>query len=115
MFEIGDTVKILPKEAGRHDSDYSYYYTDEMEAKYAKKFAKITKVTEGRGHKGKIPDDGKMYYLDIDNGNFQWASSMLQKKSSLFHRSKECVEEITEVLKPKPKEGEAKYKLNFNI
>ena len=113
MFEIGDTVKILPRKTDCA-SDYSYYYTDEMEAKYANKVAKITDVIGGHGHRGTIPDDGKIYYLDIDNRNFQWASSMLQKKSSLFHRSKECVEEITEVLKPKPKD-EVKYKLKFNI
>lgn len=119
MFEIGDMVRILPRRKGSVDADYSYFYSDRMEEKYAGKVARIDMVIKGYGHKGTIPDDGKIYHLDIDDARFNWASSMLEKyspseKHSFFFHRREYVKEITEVLKPKPKD-KARYKPNFNI
>lgn len=104
--KVGDTVRILPKRAS--DSAYSFYYTDTM-AEYAGKTAEIVSIEEGHGHIGTIPDDGQIYYLDIDNGSWQWASSMLELVKA---SAKDVISEIRNVLEVK---DDQKYELKFNL
>lgn len=109
-FSVGDVVEILPRKGS--PEDYTNPYVTPMES-YVGRYAVIKSIQRPSRPSTK-EDDGYAYCLDIDNAKFQWASSMLEKHSPLFHRSKECVQEIKEVLKPKPKD-KARYKLNFNI
>lgn len=105
--KVGDTVRILHRD-GR-DTDYSFYYTDEMEKVYAGKTTKIISIEKGFGHIGSIPDDGQLYRLDIDKGDCQWASSMLE----LVEESvKDVISEMKKILEVN---DDQKYELNFNL
>ncbi len=105
--KVGDTVKILPKTGS--DAYYSFYYTDNMAEEYAGKTAKIVSIEKGHGHRGTIPDDGQIYYLDIDKREFQWASSMLELVEASV---KDVISEIRNVLEVK---DDQKYELKFNL
>lgn len=107
MYKVGDLVRILPRKG--IDTDYSFYYTDVMNQEYAGKTAMIISIEKGRGHKGIIPDDWQIYYLDIDASRWQWASSMLELVTDSI---KDTVSEIRNVLEVK---DDQKYELNFNL
>jgi len=76
LFKVGDTVRIKPRK-GCSD-DYRFAYSDSM-TNYAGKLAQITFVTPTNSsyHYREI-DDGHNYTLNIDEGCYNWASSMLE-------------------------------------
>lgn len=107
---VGDKVIIAPK-IGRSE-DYSFYYIDNMATLYANKTATIVDVDveeKSLFHKGTIPDDGKLYTLDIDCGRYNWASSMLLPVNT------STTDQITEVLKVRVADDDNRYQINFNL
>ena len=90
--------------------DYSFYYVDGMLI-YAGKTATIVQIARAWGHKGTTPDDGKMYTLDIDNGRYDWASSMLLP----VNINTSTTDQIKEVLRVKVADDDNRYQINFNL
>lgn len=103
---VGDKV-IIARRKGSRD-DYSFYYVEGMLI-YVDRTATIVHIEEGGGHKGTIPDDGKLYTLDIDNGRYEWASSMLLPVNT------STTDQIKEVLKVRVADDDNRYQINFNL
>lgn len=103
--KIGDKVIIAPRRG--EQGDYSFFYVDAMQL-YAGKTATIVNIDKrGSCHKGTIPDDGKKYVLDIDNGRYDWASSMLLPVNT--------IDQITEVLRVRVADDDNRYQIKFNL
>lgn len=103
---VGDKVTIAPR-IGRSE-DYSFYYVTGM-LDYVGKTATIVYVNKAYGHRGTIPDDGKLYTLDIDGGTYEWASSILLPVNT------STTDQITEVLRVRVADDDNRYQINFNL
>lgn len=105
---VGDKVRIAPRRGRPYD--YSFNYIDDM-VEYAGKTATIVNIRKsGDIHRtGNIPDDGKVYTLDIDNGQYEWASSMLLPANT------STTDQIKEVLKVRVADDDNRYQINFNL
>ena len=120
-FKEGDIIEVLPRE-GRPE-DYFHPYISSM-LKYAGKRATIVSVRKCNtlASTGRRGDDGYIYILDIDAGQWYWSSSALMAVSSREPDKKNMdPAEATPIKSDQPKRPEYPYQLirenqeNYNL
>jgi hypothetical protein len=81
LHKVGDIVLIKNKyDPGCDGSNYMYYFLEDMLAEYGGIICTISRVEYhyNLANPNKIPDDGYLYFLEEDNEEWLWASSMFE-------------------------------------
>lgn len=81
LYKVGDSVLVKDKyDPGYNEYGYTYCFTQDMLIQYGGKVCTISMVQYDPNLRGpgRIPDDDYLYYLEEDNAEWSWASSMFE-------------------------------------
>lgn len=80
LYKVGDIVLIKSAyDPGCTNRSYRFSFTNDMLYAYGGKICEIVEVKKPMlNMEFLVSDDGYLYHLREDNGNFCWASSMFE-------------------------------------
>lgn len=84
LYKVGDIVLVKAEFDTGYDSyGYRFVFIDKMMADYGGTVCTIKEVKASGGtdpNVNQTPDDGYLYHLEEDNGQWSWASSMFESE-----------------------------------